>query len=285
MYISQICKRGFKMKKLFLLILASFLLLTGCKNDDTEVVETTPEQYVAELYGVLANDEAPLNKVYYSYFSKASKDIISLEKYTDMETEKLDGIEIISVTGLSSSIVSDDRYKVTGTMNYTKNGAEKKRVFSEYLIREDGKLKYLYDGIFNRETYIMPEDADTLPIHANYVSIYSGDEYMMIKISVENAGSTACSIGKESLHGAVTVNTDTGSFAGNIEDITKIAREETAEVYCKIKSVSGKPEQVIISHIYSIDFRGEIIDTGNGFGYGVQLVDFVKEETTNEANQ
>lgn len=273
------------MKRLLLLIMASLLLFTACKNDNAPADKITPEQYITEIYSLLSEEEIPLNKVYNSYFSKASKDFILFEKYTAMESEKLDGIRITSVKNLSSKLIADDRYKVTGTMNYIENDVEKEREFSEYLVLENGNLKYLYDGIFSRDTYIMPEDASTLPLHMNYVSVYAGEEYMLVKLGVENAGSTAYSIGKESLHGAVTVETDCGSFTGNIDSVTRIRREETTEIFCKIPGVKGKPAVVSLSHIFSVDFRNEIIDTGDGFSYGVQLVDFEKEETTNEENQ
>lgn len=271
------------MKKIFPLLMAVIFLFVGCKQDDIPA-ELTPEQYITEIYNALSGEKISFSNIYQYYFSKTSKELISLDKYTARETEKLDGIKITAVSELTSDQLGDDRYKVTGTLSYIEDGEAKKQPFSEYLIREDGKLKYLYEGIFSRQTYTMPEDVSTLPLHMNRASIYTAEDYTMIEFVMENAGSTAYSVGKDGLNGAVAVETDMGIFSGEISEIRRISREETAELTCKIPNYKGKAQLITVSHLFSVDFRGEIIDTGNGFDYSVQLVDFAPEVTTSEVN-
>lgn len=269
------------MKRILPLFFAVILLFAGCEQEKPPV-QVTPEQYITDIYSLLSQEEIPLNKIYNSYFSTLSKKFISVEKYTDIETKKLDGIKITEVSDLSSSKLDDEKYKVTGTLNYVENGAEKRKAFSEYLILENGSLKYLYKGIFNRETYVMPEDVSTLPFHMNSASIYTSADGLTIEIVMENSGSTAYSVGKDGLNGEITVQTADGSFSGEISEVSRVLREETAVFRCKISDVKGKPEMITLSHIFSVNFLGNIIDTGNGFSYTVQLSDFVtKPETTN----
>lgn len=149
------------MKRILPFFIAFMLFATGCAKEETPAA-VTPEEFYSKMCAKLFSGGITSAEMYDTYFASVSKAIVDVADYENrvslwQEENKSGGISYTGVSDVKSTALDGDIFEITAALDYTENGEEKSEPVKEYLISEDGKLKYLYQGITGKRIFTMSE--------------------------------------------------------------------------------------------------------------------------------
>lgn len=241
--------------------------LMGCaqKNGDNskevEVVQTTqeskekPEEFIEKMYKGLIDKKLTFENIWEDYFSDTSKNMEMFNKKAYVENSEgndfKNNIIRTNIKVLSSEQVEDNIFKVKSILKYTINGQEKSEDLTEYVIKENNKLKYLTQGVISVEKH-----ADTTIENIGYknVSIINYVEGIGISIDIVNQSENEIALGWVTGY-TVTLKTDKGEYSSTLNNI-KIPEGQKQNIVVQFNNAEGTPKEMIINNINYLDNRG-----------------------------
>lgn len=249
------------MKKVFILVAACALLLTGCS-------ERGVKNFVSGYYEGWASGEVNVEKSYDDYISATSKELLGISRDTYI-SELTKGLNESNTQYKSISISSvksydDHIYKVKGDVQATVNGQEVSIPVADYIINEHGKYKFLQYGVSSKELVETSYSSEAFSMATDVM--YTGVDRIMINLIAKNPTTTNYSIGYAG-NGKIVVETDQGTYETLMPGMNIVRARQNNQGLQEIDGVRGTVKKITVTNVYELNVDNEPKDKANSRSY------------------
>ncbi len=269
-----------KLKKLTAMIFISILIfLTSCSGNNTENSEEKSVQdakkFIEEMYRDLDLGEIRFGDIYRDYFADESKQIITEKDYISEKNPEFKEImdKKKSVSSIETNVEKEydnGISKLSTKLIYSVDGKQTEKNCVDYVMIQNGKCKYLYNGLLSRKVYNMTEENESNKVHAQNAVVYKGVDGITVEMNFQNDTLSIFSFGYEK--GAVfSIKTSEGEFSNVLDSPKRLESDGSLKISSKFDGVFGNPLRIEIKNIYTLDVKEQPIESGEGFNYAVLL--------------
>lgn len=268
------------MKKLTAAILILMLaFLPSCsgksEKDNEEKKAEDAKKFIEKMYDDIDLGKIRFGDVYKNYFSDQSKQIITEKDYISEKNPEFKEIMDKEKTVSSIETKVEKEYengisKLSTKLIYSSNGTQTEKDCIDYVIIQNGKCKYLYNGILSRKIYNMTEENPNNKVHAENAVVYKGVDGITIEMNFQNDTLSVFSFGYQD-GAAFLIKTAEGDFSNVLDSPQKLEADGSLKLLSKFDGVFGNPVRIEIKNIYTLDVKGQPIESGEGFNYAVLL--------------
>ncbi len=247
------------MKKLFLLcaLLIAVLPLSGCTT-------RAEEKFVEDFYKKVIDKEITPEEIYDNYISQTSKDVLGItkEEYVADYNEANTNLEITDVSILSSNAY-DKAVAVKREVEATVNGEETTEINFDYVIEENGEMKFLQYGSYEKVSVDGTFGTGELSITTD--EFFIGVNNVVVHMIIDNASSKTFSLG-HNLDGVLVVETTEGSYTADITQVPVRPGVSSSGIKV-VDNVKGEVLKISLQNVYETDTQSQPLNPSSPLTY------------------
>lgn len=270
------------MKKglLFLLVGLVITSIVGCAKAKPE--DVSGEEFFATSYYDAAIS-GKFSDCYDKFLADVSKRYIAKDDYiSEKKTAVFEsGVTPVGYTVTKTELLEVGRFyicKVDGLVKFTKNGAEETAPTLDYILNTGGQYSYLYNGIYRQKKFTMAQTDATNNVHCSVATITSAMDGIELQLDMKNDNPRAYSFGG-AVNCSIILTVDGNSFTAELPAPVKIESMGSVTLTAKFPDAMGEVSKFLVSGIYSVDSKGNVIESGSG-SYSVNVTPLLPAVTT-----
>lgn len=184
------------------------------------------------------------------YLSEKTKTngTITEEKWIELNRNKVEehGFHILEYEVISGETLPKDCFAFRSRTRFQADGEEFTKENREYLIIEDGKFRYLPDGILKIGSFEGGE-TDISGISITDIEVTEYANRMLFKMNILNKSGNTVFLGNEKDTHVITIDTTDGSYNGKIEKPFSIQNGQSMSIKTQFYLAAGRPESVTLN--------------------------------------
>ena len=247
------------------LVLGCVLILSGCAAGGRKQAAN----FIKDYYQGWIDGNISAEVDYDDYLSQQSKDLLGLtrEEYiSNLNTSQ----ESINVKFTDIEVVGEEKmdheiYRIRRTLTSTSNAGEQKDTGYDYVIQENGEMRILQYGAFEKKDFQMPAEKPRA-LNITMPTAYTTVDSMVLRLDVKNESSTNYAIGYMG-NGQIVVTTDKGEFTQEMQipPETLMMATGTRTGLFEIDKARGEIQKVTINNIYALGSNLRPVNVHNSF--------------------
>ena len=147
---------------------------------------------------------------------------------------------------ISGETLPKDCFAFRSRTRFQADGEEFTKENREYLIIEDGKFRYLPDGILKIGNFEGGE-TDISGISITDIEVTEYANRMLFKMNLLNKSGNTVFLGNEKDTHVITIDTTDGSYNGKIEKPLSIQNGQSMSIETQFYLAAGRPESMTLN--------------------------------------